>query len=959
MQDLSPSGAGASTPVSPEKQQPSATPGTKSQKIVDKLFKSKSEFTTGEKVLHTLSKWQPFAKDKWVRLDTNKESGSFYYVDVKRLSSELGINAKLARSLSSADKAQGSHMLLQKIVWQAMEKNDPSLLEHIDTPQLKKEVQNYAFNFLAEKILDGDQNGVDFLHNLLEGSMGFSIEQIHSVINIYAKAKIAPLLETKEIPLEPVDKYLTNILAYNPEFFRQEGEELGHTLMSYRNVAEVIPLLDKHQIVQRFSTELQHLYQPKEPKAVSYTPFIEEKLKQLDRLAIYARLQEVTGPERVKFMQELQQIAKNSPDLGLRKGAQNVLGAEYQASVLEALKANDTGWLTDLYNDCQDCGIPLVKLLKSYQTTTNASLSQAELTTLQNNVMFDVLVQAIEQNNPQKIKRELLAFCVVTDISPSELLSYMKSNITDLPVFVEPFLQQVDSFLQVFNGSNDLDTCVVNAKTLGLDVTELINFALEIHKSQKMAPNEQTKAAKLLALSAAQHTALPLAEELYAALINRDQETIRRVMHQVRDSGFAYDFHLFLEMAQKERQTQMNDPLVSRVIEIYSAMGALPLRSHNMSPYELVQCAIVAERELGQVAKRAERKEVPQGRDYVADLANREISFLNKSKGGSLYVFGGLKKVTSAITIATVWEGAKPRYTAFSSTEAVIRKDEITRNIGEWQRDLQAFADFKGLEGILQCKTVVDYTTEVGGVAHQRQAILLPNYDIGSFGDLRRIKPPVENLCAYYAKISKGLYNMHNYVETLPNGEKKVVPRVHGDLKPGNLLAATNGDAVISDFGFLYCPTKGEEMLLRVPYYGTPTYSAPEVTIAALRPHTRTGFNRRALAKLDQPALDCFAIGVSMYETLNKAPPESMKLQGKNYAEGHTNGVTAEEVRAKHVTEYEQAIAKWQNEPQTAESEYMLIAWEMMHPDPTKRMNAQEYQEKMKELAEKYPAVFV
>lgn len=942
MQDLSPYGSGAPQSISPES--PSAN--TKSQKTVDKIFKAKSEFTTGEKVLHTLSKWQPFAKDKWVRLDTSKETGSFYYVDVKRLSTELGITTKLARSLSQADKAQGSHRLLQKIVLLAMEKNDPALLERIDTPELKKAIQNYAFQFLAEKVLEDDQSGVAFLHDLLQASMGFSQEEVQRVVNVQAKIKITALLADNDFG--EVDKRLTNVLAYNPDFFLQE-EELGHTLMSYRGVAEGKALIDKHQIREKLPAEVQHLYQEKE------TTSIEERLSQLDRVSVYARLQELKGTERTQFLQELQHVARNSPDLGLRKGAQNVLGAEYQAALLKALKAKDEAACAMLYMKCDEDGIPLLKLLKSYESTTQAPLSRPDRNQLQNYVMLEVLDRAIVQKSPQEIKRELLAFCLVTQIAPADLLSYIKDNITYAPAFVEPFLQQVNGFLDVFNGEKELDAQILQAKTAALDVTELINFALEIHKSQKLAPNDETKAAKLVALAAARPNALPLAEELYAALINRDEKTIKRVMHDVRLAGFAYDFHLFLEEAQKEWQGHMADPLVSRVIEIYSAMGSLPLRSHNMSPYELVKCAVVAERELALVGQTAERVEGKDGRDYVVDLANREISFLNKSKGGSLYAFGGLKKVTSTITVAA----DKLGYVAFSSTEAVIRKDEIGRNEDEWKSDIQAFEEFKGLEGILQCKTVVDYTTRVGGIEHPRQAILLVNYDIGSFGDLRRTKPSVEKVCAYYAQISKGLYNMHHFVETLPNGEKNVVPRVHGDLKPGNLLAAANGDAVISDFGFVYRPTQGGEMLLRVPYYGTPSYSAPEVTIAALLPHEKKGYNRAELAKLNQPALDCFAIGVSMYQTLSGTLPESMQLQAQNYNEHNTNQETAEAVRAKHVTEYEQAMAQWENEPQSAKSEYMLIAWEMMHPDPTKRMTAEKYQEKMKELAEKYPAMFV
>src|SRR5262249_33677047 len=132
-------------------------------------------------------------------------------------------------------------------------------------------------------------------------------------------------------------------------------------------------------------------------------------------------------------------------------------------------------------------------------------------------------------------------------------------------------------------------------------------------------------------------------------------------------------------------------------------------------------------------------------RSRVVDFLRKEVTFLNKSKGGTLYAFGGFKKVTSAITVSLIWDSIGPKFKAYPTVEQILKKNMLGEDeLQGWKDEVQACEEFRGMEGLLNFNSIVNYASEAGGKIHPRQALILKKFDAGSFLNLKENPPPIE-----------------------------------------------------------------------------------------------------------------------------------------------------------------------------------------------------------------------
>jgi serine/threonine-protein kinase len=133
---------------------------------------------------------------------------------------------------------------------------------------------------------------------------------------------------------------------------------------------------------------------------------------------------------------------------------------------------------------------------------------------------------------------------------------------------------------------------------------------------------------------------------------------------------------------------------------------------------------------------------------------------------------------------------------------------------------------------------------------------------------------------------------------------------VHGDVKPGNIMLAPDGQATLIDLGFARRPGT-------LPYGeglpGTPNYLAPEMC--------RRDF-------IDTPAADVFALGISAFELLTGDLP---------YERLHDNAEVLQQHRViepRSLRNVDDTIPRW----------VVNLVDEMLRPNPFERIKARPIQ---------------
>ena len=164
---------------------------------------------------------------------------------------------------------------------------------------------------------------------------------------------------------------------------------------------------------------------------------------------------------------------------------------------------------------------------------------------------------------------------------------------------------------------------------------------------------------------------------------------------------------------------------------------------------------------------------------------------------------------------------------------------------------------------------------------------------------------------------------------------------IHNDLKTDNVMFRRNTDgsieARIIDFGLSYSPLKGENSRVSCAY-GTNSHTAPEIVEDP----------SRALSLQEKKAQDIYAFGIIVYvlkNIINLPWMEDVELAIKNKDEtARTRALGMQKNMADNVNFI----------PHTEEEHYNLLMYQMLHPEPTKRITIKEVRKMIAEIFVKY-----
>lgn len=649
------------------------------------------------------------------------------------------------------------------------------------------------------------------------------------------------------------------------------------------------------------------------------------------------------------FDAALAQVEQSDLDARVRKSAKTVQIVVIQAKILYALTRTDLtkeeryNIIVQLIDSLLDKKVPLHKILKNYHSITYEKLNES----LRAKLKYCVIENMIRRQSGSAVTSDTVKLLEQMMMTDTIILSDIVKTIDFfcLPKEWKSYFTHADTLCNIFSGKEptqtleDIEKAALNE---GLSAVDLFNFAIELFYHRKGTPNSLTTRGKEIAFKSVSKHVVDLVNRFYQSYQEDKSDVFVAIMHEVDQLNLGPQFSDCLrQLLSKHVPTSQKDTIIQSIGAIYDAMYTLGTHLHHMKPSELMQCAQVAECTFRK--SRISRPTVFAGvtpRTFVYDPQQKAISFINKSKGGKAPLFGSVKEVHSAITISKTASKDGIPFIAQTKRAATLKKDLIASDLDAdlWLRELETLKVNKGLEGLLSYESIATYSQKVGQLNHKRVLIIMKDYDFGTCVELLKgTALPFQAITGYFVSIAKGLCNLH----FPPDDGVKRRPRVHGDLNPRNMFLAVDGTAVIGDFGFVTYPTRSESLPLLIPYYGSIGYSDPEVTIVALQAKECGKSAKDAVATLDLFALDCFAMGVTMYYILHGRLPQAMSTQRTHYKAETMSLSQAIAIKEQHLSDHEvQYSALEKLTDRTLQQEFEIIAWMLMHPNAKLRLNA-------------------
>jgi len=379
--------------------------------------------------------------------------------------------------------------------------------------------------------------------------------------------------------------------------------------------------------------------------------------------------------------------------------------------------------------------------------------------------------------------------------------------------------------------------------------------------------------------------------------------------------------------------------ILAKIIARYEQLNALPKEMLGLSPKEMLGLANFIETKLGKVLqvtgpyiKKGLDQTSGLARSLLVDNVSGDVFVLSKRKVEILDASGTFKRFTSAIRLPTQTQAKLVAQAVGKHEQAITKPKDYQEALRLGKAELVTHKKLEKGPGIWPLLFWCEYTKTLGS-AHEIPK-LTAIYEFAE-GDLIKIKDTIAGkellTCANW--LVMGLAYMH------------ALGYVHCDLKLENALFKFDADGNLivgwSDFGLTINIGENErsEIAFVNGYYGTHTYTAPEV------------FGRDNYDGDFQKA-DVWALGCTLYQLCYKEAPPWTNLLNEYHSE---NKFVTEEFRADFNNMIEEFVAEElkklpEEGARSKEEKLKALLFQMLRADPALRINMQSARNEMQTI---------
>ncbi len=365
--------------------------------------------------------------------------------------------------------------------------------------------------------------------------------------------------------------------------------------------------------------------------------------------------------------------------------------------------------------------------------------------------------------------------------------------------------------------------------------------------------------------------------------------------------------------------------------KIRKAIQALGQEFHGLEKVEIQRIVEKVVCELADQSKkgtyRASKKRNTLPRTLYFDYDKHVAYVFLKTKGNLPENKGGFRRGTRALRICWIpssRNSQKPTTPkverAFQLVSHDAKCDSETAHSEPFEHKIQkTLPDFDRIKDVfVRCHTFFQYEKiKKGTNVPIKKSCTISDCHPTSLDELIRENEVSNELAIGFA------YDLLRSLKTL-----HIRGIVHGDIKPGNILVDSHGHAKLIDFDFATTPD--ETPRWQEGFYGTYTYSAPEL------------LRKEALSRAGLVKTDIFALGVILYRIGFGGPP-SWTNNLRTYKEFGSEQRLEEILDdindlKRHCLSAKNTIGNGQDDKTFIQDLALL----MMHPDPNKRISAED-----------------